>query len=154
MELAVPCFVRSDLLRHTYSCAFYLWICFDILTQTISKLYMIMCIKLRSVVVGVTDQQGVWIIWQVSVGIRESQGHRDTVQVVQQDPGKDIKIGDDKQGHGEEGVPAGGPHGHTLVHAGSRPHQRPLDHLPHQTLATTLHLCPASFLCASLIHGY
>lgn len=77
-----------------------------------------------------TDQEGNGVARQVHVGIREREGHRDGVQVQPQDSGEDVQVGDDKQGHGEEGVPAGGPHRDTLLHAGRRPHQRPLDHVP------------------------
>lgn len=63
------------------------------------------------------------------MGICEREANGDAIQVVAQDSGQDLKIGDDKQGHGKEGVPAGGTHRDTLVHAGGWSHQRPLDHL-------------------------
>lgn len=75
------------------------------------------------------DLEGSGIAGQVSVGIRERQGNSDGLQVEQQDSGEDVQVGDDKQGHGEEGIPAGRPHCHPLLHAGRRPHQRPLAHL-------------------------
>lgn len=80
------------------------------------------------------------------MGIRERQGNRHSVQAEQQDPGEDLEVGDDKQGHGEEGVPAGGPHRHTLVHASGRPHQRPLAHL-----SEALPNSPSSLIISKLI---
>lgn len=74
--------------------------------------------------------KGLRVAGQVRVGVREQQAAVAGVQVQPEDPGEDVQVGVDQQGHGAPGLPLRRPHRHPLLHAGRRAHQRPPRLLP------------------------
>jgi hypothetical protein len=72
-----------------------------------------------------TGEEGLRVVQQIRVGVRKQQAAVAELQIQPEDPGEDVQVGVDQQGHGAARLPVRRPHRHPLVHAGRRAHQRP-----------------------------
>lgn len=50
------------------------------------------------------DKEGIWIVWEIYMGICEQEANLNPVQICTQDTSEDFKIREYKQRHGEKGI--------------------------------------------------